>query len=249
MKEIFDNANLCKVEDELVRIFTRYAPIDEPYGICTFNEEGKNIISRLFDIRKGLLDEMFVMNEEYKLLLNNFNEALKAELIDMRLKVIESYNTIASMHPNDYVRVDAKCYMACDYPKLHPVQTQRAKQMWKILSGVCGYYDPKYKDGVLGFEYRYDAKEKENDSENHLLYMKKEPYNWNEGLDEKLTQGMNLLYAFYNLYHHCKTFSLFDLLWVRNFKTDITIFIDSHSADVMTFLGSTTSLHDPELKI
>ncbi len=214
MKEIFNNAKLRKVEDELVRIFSRFAPINEPYGIVSFNEEGLDIVRGLFAKRKKLLDEMFVMNEEHHLLLNYFNHALEAELIKMRRKVIESYNIIASMYPNDHVRVEGKCYMACDYPKLHPIQTQRAKQMWKILCGACGYYEPKYKDGVLGFAYKYDAKEEENDSE-------------------------NLLYAIHNLRHESKTFSTFDLLWVRDFKTDVTIFIDNHSKDVETTLDNT----------
>ncbi len=212
-KEIFENAELRKVEDELVRIFSRYAPIGEPYGIVNFNEEGLDIVRGLFAKRKKLLNEMFVLDEEYHLLLNYFNQALEVELMKMRRMVIESYNTMARMHPKDDVRAEGRCYMACGYPKLHPVQTQRAKQMWKILCGACGYYDSTYKDGVLGFAYKYDAKEEENDSE-------------------------NLLYALNNLRHKSKTFSIFDLLWVRDFKTDVTIFIDNHSKDVVTALDS-----------
>ncbi len=228
-EEIYNNPELRKVENELVRIFTRYAPIGSPYGLCTFNEDGKDIVRNLFNKRKRLLDDMFVMDEEHKSRLCDFNDALKAGLTDMKRKAVEAYNAVASINPNAEVNVEARCYLGCTYPPLHPVQTQRAKQVWAILSGACGFYHDSYKDGVMGRAYEYNAAEQ--DSENQLLYPGNIT-NWNMELDHSLAKDMHLVYAFHNLYSHCH-FSLLDLLWVRDFTTNVTVSLDSHSKDAL----------------
>ncbi len=235
INKITNSTDLIKIESKLVEIFSRLAPVNSPYGMCAFNEEGKEIVESLFKSRKELLDSMFVMDDEYKLLLYDFNEAIKLVLIDLRHKAIEAYNATVGIDPKAEVRVAAKCYLGCTYPELHPIQTLRAKKMWAILTGACGDFEPKYKDGVLGFGFRYS--DRDDDSENRILYMKKEPFNWNEGLDEALTQDMNLTYAFYNLHHHCNIFSIFDLLWVREFSTEITVTTSTHREDIIKELG------------
>ncbi len=229
IEEIYNNPDLCKVEEELVRIFTRYAPVGSQYGLCSFNEDGKALVRSLFDKRKKLLDDMFVMDDEYKSLLCDFNEALKAGLTDMRRKAIEAYDVVVSINTNAEVNVEARCYLGCTYPQSHPVQTQRAKQIWAILSGCCGYYYDSYEDGVMGRAYKYYAVEQ--DSENQLLYPSNIT-NWNEGLGSIMSQDMRLVYAFHHLHSRCH-FSLLDLLWVRNFIYKITVSIDSHSQDAL----------------
>ncbi len=229
IEEIFNNPQLLKVEEELLRIFSNYAPIGSPYGLCTFNEDGKDLLKGLFDKRKKLLDDMFVMDEEHKSLLCDFNDALKAALTDMRCKAIEAYNAVANINPNAEVNVEARCYLGCKYLSAHPVQTQRAKQVWAILSGSCGYYYNPYKDGVMGRAYKYNAKEQ--DIENQLLYPGAIT-NWNMGLDRSLAEDMHLVYAFHHLHSSCH-FSILDLLWVRDFTSKITATIDSHSKDAL----------------
>ncbi len=227
-EEIYNNPELLKVEDELVRIFSNYAPIGSPYGLCTFNEDGKELVRSLFDKRKKLLDDMFVMDEEHKSLLCDFNEALKLGLMDMRSKAVEAYNAVASINHNTEIGVEARCYLGCKYPSAHPVQTQRAKQIWAILTGSSGFYYDSYKNGVMGRAYKYNAKEQ--DSENQLLYPG--TTNWNMELDHSLTKDMHLVYGFHHLHSHCH-FSLLDLLWVRDFTTKLTVSIDSHSRDTL----------------
>ncbi len=233
IEEIYNYPEIKKAEEELVRIFTRYAPIDSPYGLCTFNEEGKEIVESLFNKRKKILDDMFAMDKEYKRLLQDFNEALKMELMDIRNKSIKAYNAAITINPEAEVNAKAKCYLGCTYPKLHPIQTQRAKQIWAILNGSCGCLDLRYKDGVLGFGYDYYGQEERRDD--YILYPIKEFTNWNEGLDPIMTQDMHLVYAFHHLYHRCK-FSIFDLLWVRDFTSEITVSIDSHKRDLANSL-------------
>ena len=62
-------------------------------------------------------------------------------------------------------------------------------------------------------------------SENQLLFLDDKEGNWNEGLDEKLTNDMHLIYAFHNLWSHME-FSVYDLLWVRDFNIEISSEID-----------------------
>lgn len=44
----------------------------------------------------------------------------------------------------------------------------------------------------------------------------------NEHLDKDMTQDMNILYAFHNLWGNLD-FSIFDPLWVQNFNVEITV--------------------------
>lgn len=57
-------------------------------------------------------------------------------------------------------------------------------------------------------------------SEKEAMYLSEETENWNEGLDREKTKDMKLCYAFHNLNAHT-AFSIFDLLWVRDFYIDI----------------------------
>ena len=48
------------------------------------------------------------------------------------------------------------------------------------------------------------------------------PPNWNEGLDQELTKDLNLISQFHNLFQHMM-FAITDFIYVRKFKTEITI--------------------------
>ena len=59
----------------------------------------------------------------------------------------------------------------------------------------------------------------------NMLYLSEKTDNWNEGLNPELTSGMHLIYSFHNLYEHT-CFSIFDLLWVRDFNVEISVEYD-----------------------
>ena len=59
-------------------------------------------------------------------------------------------------------------------------------------------------------------------TESPILSISEETENWNEGLDREKTKDMKLCYAFHNLYEHT-SFSVLDLLWVRDFYIDINV--------------------------
>ena len=58
-----------------------------------------------------------------------------------------------------------------------------------------------------------------------MLYLSEKTDNWNEGLNPELTSDMHLIYPFHNLYEHT-CFSIFDLLWVRDFNVEISVEYD-----------------------
>ena len=119
------------------------------------------------------------------------------------------------------IEVVGKCFMGYKYSEIHPVQSMRAKKMWAVLNGSLDDYIFLYhEDGVNRFEISSDDPKIE--SENEFLYLLTYPENWNEGLDRELTSDLYLTFAFHDLFSHMD-FSIFDLLWVRDFNIELHV--------------------------
>lgn len=74
-------------------------------------------------------------------------------------------------------------------------------------------------------------------TEHQVLYLDDNLDNWNEGLDRKLTEDMHLIFPFHNLYSHME-FSIFNLLWVRDFNIEVNALIHIiMMIMVMTLIG------------
>lgn len=56
-----------------------------------YNDENKNAIRSLLEVRKQILNSMFVMDEHSKQLLADFNEAMKHQMVEMRKRAIDLY--------------------------------------------------------------------------------------------------------------------------------------------------------------
>ena len=170
---------------------------------------------------------MFVMDEHSKQLLADFNEAMKYQMVEMRKRAIDLYNNVYKLDMVGQIEVVGKCFMGYEYSKIHPVQTMRAKKMWAVLNGSLDDYIFLYhEDGVDGFLISSD--DPKIATENEFLYLNEVRDNWNEGLDCELTSEMNLTYAFHNLFSHLD-FSIYDLLWVRDFNIELHAEIDYHT--------------------
>lgn len=94
-----------------------------------------------------------------------------------------------------------------------------------MLNGRLNKYVRLYQDGIIMGGYRYYG---DDDSEKGMLYGHKGADNWNNGLDTEMTKDMHLIHAFHHLYGHTD-FSIFDLLWVRDFNIEIHIVTDYYS--------------------
>lgn len=217
IQELFKSTPIEEVEEEIINL--QYQ-IEHRYGNY---ESQKDLIKRLLGIRKRLLNHEFVMNEHHKQLLEEFNAAMREQLKKTRIETIKTYLAVIRSGINGKIKAVGKCFMGYEYSNIHPIQTIRSKKIWEILSGILDNYDPLYEDGVISNGWQYLGGEPE--TENMMLYLSEKMDNWNEGLDSNLTKDMNIIHAVHNLYDHT-AFSIFDLLWVRDFNMEIHVEID-----------------------
>lgn len=213
-QEIFNTTAIKEIEVSILNIY-----YDIEIGKHHWYRE-KETICQLLKIRKQILDSMFVMNENYKVLLADFNEAMTLQLINMRKRTISIYESVSKIEQSSYI--EAKCFLGYEYPKIHPVQTIRAKKIWALLNGSIDDYMPLYYDNGVNHGFSIYTENPNIESENELLYLSKEKNNWNEGLNREITKDMHLTYAFHNLFRHLD-FSIYDLLWVRDFNIEIHV--------------------------
>ena len=159
---------------------------------------------------------MFEWTDEYYSLLSEFNNALVDAQCKMRERLFRLSESV-KVTGLETLEFQGKVFMSYKYSEIHPVQTIRARKMWNVLNGSYDEFIPLYKDGVNSI---YFTGPETIPSEKETVYISEETENWNEGLDREKTRGMKLCYAFHNLYEHT-TFSILDLLWVRDFYIDI----------------------------
>ncbi len=217
VQEIFNSTAIKEIENEILLMQHEVEKRHFEY------EAGEEVIKCLLGTRKSLLNKMFVMDEESKQLLSDFNEALKAQMIEMRKRAISLYKSNVNSGLLSSFTLKGKCLMGYNYSKIHPVQTMRAKKMWAVLNGSLADYIPLYMDGVDIFEFDYVAgRENCIPSENRMLYLDEKIDNWNDELDQEMTKDMHLTHPFHNLYSHLD-FSIFDLLWVRDFNIELSL--------------------------
>ena len=215
IQEIYDSWPLRRLEHSILDLQRK-----KDKGLWG-RETGVVAIRELLEHRKNLLDGMFVMDAHYKQLLYDFNEAIKEQMIEVRKRTINLYEAISKARIPGTIEVKGKCYLGFNYPKLHPIQDNRAHKMWDILNGCDDNYMPLYDDGLGQFEiYSYNMTDTGYDSVNQMLYLGEEPYNCNDGLNREMTEDMMLTFQFHDLYDHME-FSIFDLLWVRDFELDV----------------------------
>jgi hypothetical protein len=128
IQEIFSSAAIKEIEREIIDMEYEV----ERSHIST--ETAKDGIRRLLGIRRTLLNQMFVMDEENKQLLSDFNEALKAQMIEMRKRAVRLLESAVASDASASYELTGKCFLGYEYSKIHPVQTIRAKKMWALMN-------------------------------------------------------------------------------------------------------------------
>lgn len=216
VRKIFNSQEIKDIENQIILLAE-----DNRFHHGDLRKGG---VGQLLKVRKRMLDSRFRMDLRYKSLLGDFNGIFATRLIEMREKVVNLYNSLNGMSSEDEdVSVTGKCFLGYRYPALHPVQTERSKQMWNVLNGSIDDYMPLY-DEALGFSVSV-SKRVGPASVNQMLWLSDTRDNWNEHLNPGLTRGMGLIYAFHNLWVNLD-FSIFDLLWVRQFNVEINVDYD-----------------------
>lgn len=211
IQEIFEQESVRLIENAIFEACRKHERMK-------FADSYGENVTRLLKIRKQLLDREFVMDEQYKSLLSEFNEALKKALLTMRTQSIATVEAVYNTPLGDDINVTGKCFLDSLYPPAHPIQTKRAQKMWEVLAGGISNYIPMYEGGV---DVWY-CSNRDTGSENELLYLNDTTDNWNEGFDKEMTKDMHLVFAVHNLFQHME-FSIFDLLWVREFEITVEV--------------------------
>lgn len=219
VQEIFDLPAIKEVERNVLDL---QRDIETGHGN---DDNNVAIIKQLLLVRKHLLDREFVMDETYKSLLGEFNDALRQQLIAMRNNAIKAYNAVTLTDVDGDAEVTGECYLGYGYSKIHPVQTIRAKKMWCMLNETLDHYNRNYENGVCD-GWRYPRGDGYTDSENYLLYLNDEVDNWDDWFfGNKMTADMHLIHPVNQLLESTY-FSIFDLLWVRDFSIEVTVETD-----------------------
>lgn len=187
---------------------------------CSYNDEECHVMEHLLLSRRRVLAELNVYDDDMKRLLTEFNEALRKACTELYHRVIATHSRL-SKQEEDFgeLEVDGKIFLGFEYSSLHPIQTQRAKEVWDALTQGFKLYDD-------GCAWPLNIRGGENpDTPRDLLEwlgMEDENDNWNEGLDREWSKDMHLVQPFHNLYEHLN-FSLYDLIYVREFNLEVNI--------------------------
>ena len=220
VKEIFDQPAVKAVEIEILDIVGDEKRYRE-------GKDAKLAVQHLLSVRKCIINGMFEWADEYFSLLSEFNKALVHAQCEMRERLSRLSESINETGLEN-MEFQGKVFLSYKYSEIHPVQSIRAKKMWNVLNGSYDKFMPLYKDGVNDI---YFTGQETIPSEKEDIYLSEETENWNEGIDREKTKDMKLCYAFHNLYCHT-TFSILDLLWVRDFCIEI-------NAESSHYTGST----------
>ena len=118
VQEIFNSTAIKDIEYEILLMQHEVEKRHFEY------EAGEEVIKCLLGTRKSLLNKMFVMDEESKNLLSDFNEALKAQMIEMRKRALSIYASNVNSGLLSSFTLKGRCFMGYEYSKIHPVQTR-----------------------------------------------------------------------------------------------------------------------------
>jgi len=172
----------------------------------------------LLDLRKSILNEQACTRKAQEELLPDiiaFNDALHDALKRMYDRAHELYRQMSAIQPD--IMLTAKCYLAYDYPALHPYQKEDRQELFNAISDFG--WNRLYADGVtFSLELPRDI----DMPFDTIRGMDCTPFNWNEGLDPELTKDLHINRAFHNLFDHTK-FALTDFIFCREFDLEYSI--------------------------
>ena len=204
----YDDPTLYYIEDEIRYIYHK-------------DVTGYPQSEFLLDLRRRLLNDQALTRESQEELLPDiiaFNDALHDALKRMYDRAHELYRQMSAIQPD--IMLTAKCYLAYDYPALHPYQNEDRQD---LFDAICDFgWNQLYADGVtFALELPRDI----DMPFDTIRGMDCTPFNWNEGLDPELTKDLHINRAFHNLFDHTK-FALTDFIFCRDFVFEYSTIID-----------------------
>lgn len=169
----------------------------------------------LLELRKNILNEQLLQQQEELMPdIIAFNNALTQALRALYEHASNLYKQVSDFEPD--MDLTARCFLSCEYPKLHPYQAEDRQELWEILTdeGMHPLYGSMGVHNSLYF--------RKGDHTTWEEFMDLDVQNWNEGLDRDLTKDLHLSSAFHNLFEHLD-FALSDFIYIRDFKESIKI--------------------------
>ena len=130
VQEVFNTPAIKEIEQQILLLF------DKSKNNWRSGDADTIAIRSLLEVRKNLLNSLFVLDEENKQLLTDFNEALKKQLLDTRDRTIKMMEAVKSAGFSGEIFAQGKCYLGYDYPLIHPVQSNRAKKCGVFLMAL-----------------------------------------------------------------------------------------------------------------
>lgn len=220
IKHVFEDSRIVMLEKEI-------ATINEH---CRYTDEENHLMKHLLETRRNVLWHLNVYDDETKRLLTDFNAALRKACTELYRRTMATYQEI--LNHKDCLRdfeVEGKIFLCYNYPAKHPVQRETAKQTWEALTqgGFCVLYDDDGCACPLHFSNKYPPGYCGHESLEDWIGMKDENDNWNEGLDREWSKDLHLILPFHNLYDHYY-FSLYDLIYVREFNLEVHVELDNN---------------------
>jgi hypothetical protein len=211
--QVFREPGIRLLEDDLIRLY------DHPH-----KGADEHVIKHLLEQRHRRLRTLQVYDDDIKSMLIGFNDRLRsaASTLYNRVKTIsEDYR----LRENDFgeYEVEGKMFLGFAYPQQHPIQDDKARTIWEILT-QGGYYPLLYESGCtwsLCVNEQHPITECYDSLEDWLGFSSGID-NWNEGLDSEWSKDMHLIYPFHNLYEHLG-FSLYDLIYVDTFNIEVNV--------------------------
>ena len=201
----YDEKTLQLIEEEITYIYQ---------SDVTGYPEGEYLL----DLRKRILNEQACTRKAQEELLPDiiaFNDALHDALKRMYDRAHELYRQMSAIQPD--IMLTAKCFLAYDYPALHPYQKEDRQELFNAISDFG--WNSLYADGVTfslvlprDIDMPFDT----------IRGMDCTPFNWNEGLDPELTKDLHINRAFHNLFDHTN-FALTDFIFCRDFDLEYSI--------------------------
>ena len=209
IKEILQDYALQELEEQIIMSY------DGPFSkLHDYTNE-----RCLLEVRRHIINHQVLQHQEELLPdIIAFNDAMREALRTMFDKAHAVYE--ANKDFGEEVTVEACCFLGSDYPALHPVQGENRQDFWNALqdSGWNVLYDS-------GITFPLELKRDASQSFDDFIGMNCPPPNWNEGLDQELTQDLHLIDAFHTLFDHTE-FAITDFIYCRDFFYEIKVEID-----------------------
>ena len=175
-------------------------------------------VQKGLELRRKMLEDAFGYTGENKELLRVFCARLNDAVISLYRKAWPLYEQLNEVDMTNDITLVAKLRMV--YPELHPVQDMEEQEVWKALQEYR--YNPGVDDA---FNLMHRAGHQEVYDEKAILQLQPKEQPWDEQLPEEWNQDLPLTMLFHHWHSH-SFFSLYDLMYIRDFEGCLRIELD-----------------------